>query len=334
MNHTLSNQRRRSLKTVLAGAVLLLALSAPVESGEAENGRMRITSILPAKSEGVYWQEIVDGMERAAGDLGADLSVIYTESYGNYPAIDINSALEMASLYQTDAIILSYSKNADQETDRLLRSAREEGIRVVIIDSDVDETLRDVYVGIDNEEAARSLARTALEELDQEECAVLFYSSNNSNMENISRRIQGIISAFEEAGASSRLILLPADANTELQRMNALRGALEEYPQTRVIFTLSERVTVVAAQYLAQNSLTDTIHIYGFDYTDEAADLLEKKELSVLIGQQQDEMGYQSVAAAVRLVESEELPSDKLYIDFQTYTQDNVTDQSPSEEER
>ena len=37
----------------------------------------------------------------------------------------------------------------------------------------------------------------------------------------------------------------------------------------------------------------------GFDYTDETADLLEKGKVSVLVGQEQKQMGYESLNTAV-----------------------------------
>ena len=311
-------------KLAAAAASFFFSASLPLSAMGSTDPALRITSILPTKSEGVYWQEIIAGMEQAADDLDVDLSIIYTESYDKYPAIDLNSALETATLYQAGAIILSYSKNADDETNRLLLQAKDAGIRIIMIDNDIDKTLRDAYVGIDNDGAGRRLAQMALEELEEDRSAALLYSLRNSDMENISRRIQGISAAFESSSAASRLLTLPIDADTDLQRMEYLEELLEKYPQIGAIFTLSERTTITAAQYLAQNNLTDTIHIYGFDYTEEAADLLENGELSVVVGQQQNQMGYESVHTAARLLEGEELDSDKVFIDYQIYTEKNA----------
>lgn len=293
--------------------------------GTAASSTRRITGILPTKSEGVYWQEIIAGMEQAAEDLNVNLSIIYTESYDNYPAIDLNSALETATLYQTDAIILSYSKNADTETNRLLLQAKDKGIKIILIDNDANSSLRDAYVGIDNKDAGYRLAWMALEKLSEDQSAVLLYSLQNSDMENISRRIEGIFAAFENASAVSRLITLPVNVDTDLQKMEYLEDILESNPQIGAIFTLSERTTITAAQYLAQNNLTDTICIYGFDYTDEAADLLENGELSVVVGQQQNQMGYESIHTAVQLLKEEMMDTDKVFIDYQIYTEENVT---------
>ena len=323
--HTFGNGRFLKCRKLAAmAASFLFSVSLPLRGMAATDPEFRITGILPTKSEGVYWQEIITGMEQAAHDLDVDLSIIYTESYDNYPAIDLNSALETATLYQAGAIILSYSKNADEETDRLLLQAKEAGIRIIMIDNDTDSSLRDAYVGIDNEEAGRRLAQMALDELEEDRSAVLLYSLQNSDMENISRRIQGISSAFESSSAASRLLTLPVDAGTDLQRMEYLEEILEKYPQIGAIFTLSERTTITAAQYLAQNNLTDTIRIYGFDYTDEAADLLESGELSVVVGQQQNQMGYESVHTAARLLEGDVLDTDKVFIDYQIYTEENI----------
>ncbi len=286
--------------------------------GDNENKaeRYRVTAILPAKSNGIYWKEVVAGIEEAADDIDVDLSIIYTEAYNNYPAIDLNSALEMTILYQADAVIVSYSRNANERTDELLREAKEKGIKIVMIDNDVSEELKNTCVSIDNVKAGSELARLALEDTDKSGTALLIYSVENMRMSNMELRMEGIEQMFEEEGKKN-LILLPMEEQSDVRKVELLRKTLEQNPKTDVIFTLSEGSTKNVVQCLSQVEFADQIEVFGFDYTDETADLLEKGKVSVLVGQEQKQMGYESLNTAVKLQNEE---CEQVFIDYQIYS--------------
>ncbi len=317
----MGKRKKHGLRLLLAG-IITAAYSALLTTGcaaEQENGteQYRVTAILPAKNNGIYWKEVLDGIEEASVDEQVDLGIIYTESYNNYPAIDLNSALEMTIFYQADAVIVSYSGEADERTDELLREAREKGIKIVMIDNDVPEDLRDACVEIDNVDAGRELAQLALDNTEENGTALLIYSEKNIKMKNMALRREGIEQVLREQG-TKKLVLLSMEDESEVHRSEMLREVLEQKPKTDVIFTLTEGNTKMAVQSISQYGLSDQVQVYGFDYTDETADLMEKGKICVLIGQNQKQMGYESVKTAVKLLRGE--TCDQVFIAYQIYS--------------
>ena len=136
---------------------------------------MRIMCIIPEKRDTVFWSEIEDGIRQEAEAEQIELSVIYTETKSAVSSIGINDALEIALLARADAVILSYN-DADENTNEALLRARQEGIKIIFVDSDADSRLRDRYVGIDNEEAGYQLARYALSQMEEGSVAFLIPS--------------------------------------------------------------------------------------------------------------------------------------------------------------
>ena len=77
------------------------------------------------------------------------------------------------------------------------------GIPVIAIDCDSPEKLRTAYIGIDNEAVGSEIGGIALEGMMDSDRALLVYSEQSPDRENLKGRIQGIRQVF--AGEDGRL---------------------------------------------------------------------------------------------------------------------------------
>ena len=279
----------------------------------------RMTCIIPSKSTTVYWQEVADSMFKAAEEYSIDLTAIYTDNNDKYMAMSLEEALKTAILIESEAIILSYAAVEDESIDEYLLKARENGIKVVLIDCDADASLRDAYVGIDNEEAGYALGSYILKNLGEEEHVLIALSSGYDSHLNISERIQGIRNAFAED--TERLHVTVSDLGTELDMVNQWEQAIISDEKLGAVVGINERATVVLSQVLDKNRKKEQIDLYGFDKSEETMRLIEDGKLDGVVGQQQTQMGYNSIVTALMLSEGNIPDIELTTIDYKIYTE-------------
>ncbi|MCI7812609.1 MAG: substrate-binding domain-containing protein [Lachnospiraceae bacterium] len=279
-------------------------------AGEANH---RITCIIPSRQETVFWKEIDDSIRDAADDCQLELTMLYTNSSEQSMTMSLNDAIETAILFDTEAIITSYTK-ANADTDELLKRARQAGIYVIFLDCDGPPELRDVYVGIDNEAAGYAIGMYAKNQLEDGEKALLCYSLGEQNIQNFSERLNGIIRAFESCPDSIQTFSL-SDSN-DLMRILELETYITHNASIKALIATRERATIVSSQLLSRLDMSGEISLYGFDQSDETMSLLENNQITALVCQQHYDMGYQSVILAHQLLEGETLLSDFCKIDF------------------
>lgn len=269
---------------------------------------MRIMCIIPEKRDTVFWSEIEDGIRQEAEAEQIELSVIYTETKSAVSSIGINDALEIALLARADAVILSYN-DADENTNEALLRARQEGIKIIFVDSDADSRLRDRYVGIDNEEAGYQLARYALSQMEEGSVAFVPIMSNYNDKANFRARIEGIRKAFQDC--PDRLTEYKVASDSKIQRVAEIRAQLSEAAPVGALICCNEQVSVMGAQVLDSLAEGGTIGLYGFDRSGETELLLQNGKLSALVSQNNTDLGIESVKAAVGLLGPEQEVADK-----------------------
>lgn len=273
----------------------------------------RITCVIPDKLDTVFWSDIEDGIREEADAEDVRLSMIYTETGSGAMSINLNDAINIALLSSTDSLILSYN-DADEDTDRELKEARRQGIRVVLVDSDAEEELRDGYVGIDNEQAGFELAGYALSQIDPEKKVLLPIMPNYKKKENFIARMQGIREAFEEF--PDRLIEFDLPEYAEIQAASEIRKQILNGSGIGAIICCSERMSIMSAQALSSiresgETTSDEIFLYGFDRSDETEKLLQSGLMKALVSQNSKKMGMESVKIACALLNEEDPENDR-----------------------
>ena len=106
-----------------------------------------------------FWKSVFAGANAAKSEYNVDLTVLGPETEEDYEAQ--NEYIRQAIRDGADAIVfsaISYTKNAQAIND-----AASAGIKVVVIDSDVNSDGVVARIGTDNVQAGRMCAKAALE---------------------------------------------------------------------------------------------------------------------------------------------------------------------------
>ena len=245
-----------------------------------------------------FWKSVFAGGYAAKSEYNIDLTILGPETEEEFEIQ--NQYIAQAIANHADAIVfsaISYTENAPA-----IDAAISAGIKVVVIDSDVDSDGVGVRIGTDNVEAGRMAGRAALQ-TDWDSLTVGIV-----NFDLGSRNGQERESGFREALAGDPrvkdiyTINVNADATTAQVRTVQL---LVEHPEINVIVGFNEPIAVGAAMAVHSLGLAGRVRMVGFDTNVKCIDLLQSGAVSALIVQNPYAMGYLGVEAVCNLLDGQ-----------------------------
>mgnify|MGYP000140003139 CR=1 FL=1 len=287
--------KKRILPLVLA---LLLAASLTGCAGRTVSGEPYKMYMIVKSTTTEFWKSVFAGANAAKSEYNVDLTVLGPETEEDYEAQ--NEYIRQAIRDGADAIVfsaISYTKNAEAIT-----RAAKQGLKIAVIDSDVDSDGVGVRIGTDNVEAGRMAGRAALQ-TDWDSLTVGIV-----NFDLGSRNGQERESGFREALAGDPrvkdiyTINVNADATTAQVRTVQL---LVEHPEINVIVGFNEPIAVGAAMAVHSLGLAGRVRMVGFDTNVKCIDLLQSGAVSALIVQNPYAMGYLGVEAVCNLLDGQ-----------------------------
>lgn len=263
-----------------------------------------------------FWASVIAGAGAAKAEYNVDLSVVGPDTEEDYECQ--NRYIRQAVSDGADAIIfsaVSYSENA-----AAIDEAAAAGVRIVVIDSDVDSKQVSARIGTDNLEAGRMAASAALDTSAPElYVGVVNFDRTSRNGQ---EREMGLRDAFREDARVSEIRTLHVQTSPEAAREGAKR-LLAEYPETNVLIGLNEPLSVGVGMAAEELGLSGDVRVIGFDANVTCVELLRSGDMSALVVQNPYAMGYLGVETAWKLLEGK--PFDAL-IDTSTaiVTRDNM----------
>ena len=287
--------KKRILPLVLA---LLLAASLTGCAGRTVSGEPYKMYMIVKSTTTEFWKSVFAGANAAKSEYNVDLTVLGPETEEDYEAQ--NEYIRQAIRDGADAIVfsaISYTKNAEAIT-----RAAKQGLKIAVIDSDVDSDGVGVRIGTDNVEAGRMAGRAALQ-TDWDSLTVGIV-----NFDLGSRNGQERESGFREALAGDPRVKdiyttnVNADATTAQVRTVQL---LVEHPEINVIVGFNEPIAVGAAMAVHSLGLAGRVRMVGFDTNVKCIDLLQSGAVSALIVQNPYAMGYLGVEAVCNLLDGQ-----------------------------
>ena len=274
------------------------------ESESSSDQKHKVVFIAKSTVSG-FWKSVYAGASNAATACNLDLTFEGPKNEEDYETQ--NQMIAKAVEDGAEVIIFSavdYEANADAIND-----AAGKGVKVVVIDSDVDSDGVGVRIGTDNVEAGRMAGRAALQ-TDWDSLTVGIV-----NFDLGSRNGQERESGFREALAGDPrvkdiyTINVNTDATTAQVRTVQL---LVEHPEINVIVGFNEPIAVGAAMAVHSLGLTGRVRMVGFDTNVKCIDLLQSGAVSALIVQNPYAMGYLGVEAVCNLLDGQTYRSAEL----------------------
>ena len=282
-------KRSKALVCALLAACLCACTAA------APAGARHRVAIVAKSTRTEFWLSVFAGAEAAATEYNIELSITGPETEEDHETQ--NRMVADAVADGAEALVFSaidYENNA-----AAIDAAAESGVRIVAIDSNVDSSAVQTYIGTDNYAAGQMAAQAALDGVEgQLTVGIVNYDVSSANGQ---ERERGAVDAFEQSGRARVAAVINTLA--EAARAQADTAAmLAEHPEINVLLAFNEPTSVGAADAVEGMGLAEEVFLAGFDSNVATIDGLQDGTVDALIVQNPYAMGYLGVESAYRLL--------------------------------
>lgn len=238
-----------------------------------------------------FWKSVFAGAYAAKSEYNIDLTILGPETEEEFEIQ--NQYIAQAIANHADAIVfsaISYTENAPA-----IDAAISAGIKVVVIDSDVDSDGVSAHIGTDNVEAGRISAAAALDA--EPDDLVVGIINCYAETQNCQEREQGFREVLSSSSRVKEIYTVNTSTDAELAKQAAIQ-LLQEHPEINVLIGFNEPLAVGTARAIA------------FDSNVECIELLQSDVVSALIVQNPYAMGYLGVEKAWEALQGKDFDAE------------------------
>lgn len=298
--------KRSRIRILLLLALLLLFALLLCACGQAERSSAQYMIYMITKSTSTeFWRSVFAGANAAKAEYNVNLIIRGPDTEENFRGQ--NEYIREAIRNHADAIVfsaISYEENAP-----VIDEAAKAGIKIVVIDSDVNSSLVSARIGTDNVQAGRITAAAALD-TDAEHLSVGIVNFALVSRNGEEREI-GLRGQLEKDPRVEEIYTINSITDHDAARESAI-ALLEEHPEINILVGLNEPLGVGVAEASEELGLKDRVRVISFDSNIRCIELLRSGDVSALIVQNPYAMGYLGVETAWEILEGKSFRPDQL----------------------
>ena len=266
-----------------------------------------------------FWKSAFAGANAAKSEYNVDLTICGPETEEDYE--EQNRLIDEAVAAGADAIVysaISYTKNAEAIT-----RAAKQGLKIAVIDSDVDSDAVSCRIGTDNYDAGCKAAEAAMKDENEEiHIGIVNYDKNSDNGQKREEGFRDTILRDGRAGIDAVINVLSDTENAKKRT----KKMLKKHPKINVIVTFNEWTTLGVGYAIQELGLKDNVRVVAFDSNVVSVGMLETGEVDTLIVQNSYAMGYLGVETAYKLINGYSI-KDTIYTDTIAVDKENMYDE-------
>lgn len=282
-------------------------------------GGKKSVALVAKSAESAFWKTVRAGANAASTEYNLDLTFEAPLAEEDYAAQ--NRMIENVVRDGADAIVFSavdFEANADAVDE-----AAAEGVKIVSIDSEVNSSAVECYIGTDNYEAGCLAGEAVLD--CQDPVLNIGIVNYDKNSENGQTREAGF---RDTVAKDSRAVIVDAinvNSTTEEAKEGTL-AMLERNPQINVIATFNEWTSLGVGYAIQEQNLGDRTRVVAFDCNVVSVGMLETGEVDALIVQNPYAMGYLGVENAYNLINGQFIKKKEIDTSLMIVTKENMYD--------
>ena len=296
----------KNAKLRISAMLLLLAALLLSACGHTEGRAAQYKIYLITKSTSTeFWRSVFAGANAARAEYNVNLVIRGPDTEENYAGQ--NMYIQEAIRNHADAIVfsaISYTENA-----AAIDEAAEAGIKIVVIDSDVNSSRVSARIGTDNIQAGRITAAAALD-TDEQHLSVGIVNFAQFSRNGEEREI-GLREQLEKDPRVEEICTVNSLTDHDAARESATE-LLREHPEINILIGLNEPLGVGVAEASEELKLKDRVRVISFDSNIRCIELLRHGDVSALIVQNPYAMGYLGVETAWKILEGQSFRPDQL----------------------
>jgi ribose transport system substrate-binding protein len=266
--------------------------------GEGENAPVEL-AVVPKAIGFDFWEQVRIGAECAARKAEGGVDVQWD---GVTAETDVSGQVNLLQNFITQGVDgLVYAATDAKVLYQVTKSAKQQGVTVVNIDSGTDPQPEDVPVfATDNIAAAKRVPDLLAKELGEGGGKIAFIPFQQGTLTNEQRE-----EGFKEGLKQHPELKLVAEQSSQSNQNIALQvteDILTANPDLDAIFAANEPGVLGAAEAVRKAGKAGEVVIVGWDASSEEVQGVRDGVISALVVQNPFRMGYDGVNAAVKIV--------------------------------
>ena len=280
--------------------------------------------VIPKMVRADFWNIVGEGAQKAGNDLG--ISVTWRGPTSEDQRDAQIQIIEYGITRKFDAIVLA--PNHINATAEALKKAVSIGIKIVLIDSDMETRYQDCLVESDNYKAGQMAANHLARLVGDEGKVVL--ARHIKNHASTNDREQGFMDTIKLRYPGLEIVADPYVGASIGLAYHTMSGLIDQTPVIDAIFSVGEMATLGTLRALKNKGLQGRIKFIGFDFNAVIMDAILSHEMDAAIVQAPFQMGYMGVKMAYQLIKKETVPkkifTDTILLTAENYKTDKVKD--------
>ncbi|MDQ0417127.1 ribose transport system substrate-binding protein [Croceifilum oryzae] len=265
---------------------------------------LRIALLSPAIRD-LYWKEVQLGIQEVAKK-----QQVTVEVHGGYRgnALEMARDIQKVTSAKVDGII---AMGIDDPTFiQAVNQATESGIPVILIGTDVPNSLRKMYVGSDHVTAGRLLGDKVRVDLDKKSNPTVGIIGQSSDQTVAMLRIKGV----EQSLASQKNMQVvkqiydSSERNGTAQTMRQVHELLNRTSNLDAIIVSKGEELEAVIRVIEQRVGLNKIQIYTFQDVAQLTDLFAKGQVQAVVVDNPRKMGVESITYLLSWIKGEQLP--------------------------
>jgi len=276
-------------------------------------------AVIAKSTESAFWKSVFSGANAAGTEYNLEITCEGPDTEEDYETQ--NRLVEKAVENGAEVIIFS-SVDFDGNAEAI-NNAAARGVKIVVIDSDVNSDAVSVRIGTDNYEAGCIAAKAALSDgRDSLHIGIVNYAVYSANGQ---QREEGFRKTIENDPRVKDIHTTNVLSTTEDAKEGTLK-LLEEYPEINVIATFNEWTSLGVGWAIRELKRADDITVVAFDSNVVSVGMMETGEVDALIVQSPYVMGYLGVETAHELILGQKPQNPQINTDIKLVTRENMFD--------
>lgn len=277
-------------------------------------------AIICKSTQSSFFKAVFAGANAASTEY--NLTVSYEGPSNEEDQKTQNHLINQAVKNGAEVIVLSavdYNANA-----KAVEDAASQGVKIIVIDSDVNSNVVGYRIGTDNYQAGKMAGEAALTCKDEVlNIGIVNFDKNSANGQ---QREEGFKDKISEDKRINRVKTIYVKSNIEAAK-EATKELLTAHPEINVVTTFNEWTSLGVGYAISELGLKDEVTVVAFDNHVISVEMLEGGEVDALIVQNPYAMGYLGVEYAYKYIY--ELPITEEEIDTSTMlvTRENMYDE-------
>ena len=293
--------RMRSVLALLLAALILMPLTGCADNSLSEEEEKTRIKVIVKKRDYDYWAVVQMGAEAAGREFGVEVDFDGPPTEG-----DIEGQIRMvenAIEQKFDALVLAASDYVALAP--VAEEARDAGMPVVIIDSNIKSDKMNSFVGTDNVGAGQKLGESLLDIVGPDcDIVVMSFVKGAATAD---QREEGFFEKIDGEKGINVLETLYCKSEEDYAS-DLARDAVERYPELDAIVCLNAYGTVGVARAISRMGKAGRISIIGFDSTPQEVSYMEEGAIQSLVVQNPFNMGYLGVKYALDVLNGDKVP--------------------------